>query len=139
MTMRSGLALLALALLVAPRALAAQDQDGLEKKAAAWIGYLQAEQYDSAAARVSPVAEASMGREQLAMIWPQIVARFGALEETAPLDRVEQGGYVLVQLLGTFARGEHTIRIAFDKDGLVAGFFVLDPPGASPAERPRGP
>jgi hypothetical protein len=81
-----------------------------------------------------------MGTEQLAMIWPQILERFGTLQKTAPINRLEQGGYVVVQLLGTFAKGPQTIRVAFDKDGLVAGFFVVGPPGdALPAPRWDGP
>lgn len=135
----SGLVLLALGMALTPQMVAAQENDGLEKKAAEWLAFLQAGQFDSAAVRVSPVARGSMGAEQLAMIWPQILERFGELEKTAPLNRTEQGGYVVIQLLGTFAKGAQTIRLAFDKDGLVAGFFVQDPPGGGPAPPLDGP
>ncbi len=130
--------LLALGVAIAPQALAAQANDGLENKAAQWIGFLQAEHFDSAAVQVSPVAQGSMGTEQLAMIWPQILEHFGNLEKTAPLNRTERGGYTVIQLLGTFAKGAQTISIAFDKDSLVAGFSVLAPQEGGLASHPAG-
>jgi len=139
MRLRPATALLALGVLLTPHVLAAQENDPLEKKAARWMALLEGEHFDSAAAQVSPVAQSSMGPEQLAMIWPQILERFGKLEKTAPLNRMEANGYTVVQLLGTFAKGQQTIRIAFDKDGLVAGFVVLDPRGGGPARRPGSP
>ena len=137
MRLRSGVTLLALGMALAPGVAAAQESDGLEKKAAEWLALLKTERFDSAAARVSPVARSSMSSEQLAMIWPQIVDHFGTLDKTSPINRLEQNGYVVIQLLGTFSKGPQTIRVAFDKDGLVAGFFVVGPPGDTrPAPRP---
>jgi hypothetical protein len=130
MTARPASVLLTLAIAISPHTLAGQENGGLERKATEWLGYLQAEHFDSAAALVSPVARSSMGEEQLAMIWPRILEHFGELEKTAPLNRLVQGGYTVVQLLGTFANGTQTIGVVFDKDSLVAG-FVVDPPGKS--------
>ena len=50
----------------------------------------------------------------------------------APVNRIEQGGYVVVLLLGSFSKGARTIHVAFDKDGLVAGFVVVGPPTGPP-------
>jgi hypothetical protein len=120
--------LLACGLGLSPAPGASQDKDELEKKAEEWIALLRTGQFDSAAARVAPVARTSMGPTQLAMIWPQIRERFGELEKVTPINRLEQGGYVVIQLLGSFAKGAQTIRVAFDRDALVAGFFVVGPP-----------
>ena len=131
--------LIACGLLLPPAPGATQEKDELEKKAEAWIALLRTGQFDSAAAHVAPVARSSMGATQLAMIWPQIRERFGELEKVTPINRLEQGGYVVIQLLGSFAKGAQTIRVAFDKDALVAGFFVVGPPSEGARALPFPP
>lgn len=128
MTKAASSLILAVGLVLAAGPVAAQEKRSLEEVATEWIALLKAGKFEGAAARVAPVARSSMGSEQLALIWPQIVERFGELEKTAPINRLEQNGYTVIQLLGTFAKGPQTVRIAFDKDGLVAGFFVVGPP-----------
>lgn len=124
------MAFLGLAAALPCRPVAAQQDKDLESVAMEWLDLLKAEQFDSAAARVATIMQDNMGGPQLAMIWPQILEKFGDLEKTAPINRIQQGDYTVVQLLGTFAKGPHTIRVAFDNDGFVTGFFVLEPPAA---------
>ena len=59
------------------------------------------------------------------------------MEKTAPLNRIEQNGYTVVQLLGTFSKGARTVQVAFDKSGLVVGFYVLEPPSGGGPPRLR--
>ncbi|RMH14510.1 MAG: DUF3887 domain-containing protein [Gemmatimonadetes bacterium] len=122
-------------LLLLPSGLSAQvpvpegEVPSLEERAVAWMNLLRDEEFDRAAAQVSPAARAQMSGDQLAQLWPMILERHGELGDLEPVGRLTQGAFEIVQLQAHFDRGLRIVRVAFDADGLVAGFFVLDAPG----------
>jgi Protein of unknown function (DUF3887) len=118
-----------------PAAITAQEKPTLETKAVAWMELMRTEKFDSAAAALSPLArEQGLGTEQLKSFWPQIVERYGALKKVTPSNRLQQNGLEVVQLLGFFEKGTQNVRVSFDGEGRVAGFFIVGagggPPGA---------
>jgi Protein of unknown function (DUF3887) len=123
---------LALALLL-PCGLAAQEKPSLETRAVEWLGLLRTEKFDSAAAVMAPVSKESFGAEQMRQIWPQILERYGALTKVTPSNRMQLNGFEVVQLLGYFEKGVQNVRVSFDAEGRVAGFFIVGPGGGEPS------
>lgn len=123
---------------LAPSFLTAQDPEpavqepSLEALAMDWVGLVQREQSDSAAAQVAPAVAAQLDAEAIRSGWQQITGQFGALESLEPGTRSSQAGYDIVDLAGTFEEGTATVRVVFDGARKVAGFFVL-PPGSGPS------
>jgi hypothetical protein len=122
---------------LAPAPGASQEApDTLEQAAMAWVELLEAERFDSAAARVAPAVRSQLGADRLRQVWPQLQAQLGELEELAPGSRSTVQGMEAVDLRGVFANGEVTVRVVFDTGTRVTGFFVLPSgagdPGAGP-------
>lgn len=135
--MRMTLCALVISLVLLPAAALAQDAEekpSLDGKAIAWIQLLQREQFDSAAAQASPSVAAQMTPEVLTNAWTQMGAQLGNMTALEAGTSAEEGGYQIVDLKGTFDAGPFTVRVVFDAEGLVAGFFI-QPPGED--RRPR--
>lgn len=108
------------------------DQDPyLDTLAMEWVGLLQRERFDSAAAEVAPSVSTQLNAESLGSAWRQITGRFGVLELLEPGSRVRQQGYDVVNLAGTFGGQAFTVRVVYDEARKVMGFFVLPPGGAT--------
>jgi Protein of unknown function (DUF3887) len=130
---RLSLTTLAFALIL-PCCLAAQEKPDLESRATEWLGLLRAEKFDSAASVMAPAAKEHIDAGQLRQIWPQILERYGALTRVTPSNRLQQNGFEVVQLLGYFKKGVQNIRVSFDAEGRVAGFFIAAGSGEAPAD-----
>ena len=100
----------------------------LEQKAVSWMTLLMEDEFEDAAAELSP--DSPIPADQLKAFWPQIETRYGTLRRVDPINRITVEGFQTVQLLGYFDREDqtsnHTIRVSFDDQGRPVAFFILD-------------
>lgn len=100
------------------------------QKAAAVFGNLAAGNwdevrrgFDATVARVLPDGEAVAGA------WAAIVGQYGRYEQQAGEPIAHQvGDYTVVDIPLLFQAGEQMGRVSFNRDGTVAGLFVLPLP-----------
>ena len=94
-----------------------------------WLNYLKAGHFDSAAIHVSPQVIAQMGEEHLAVLWPQITAQVGAMQDLQPEKQGDLNGLRVVKLAGTFDAGVFDVNVVYDAEMKVVGFSVTPPSG----------
>ena len=122
------LAVASLALLsgLAPQ-LCAQDFEALAKDVAQ---ELAGRQYDKVEARFDATMASAMPLEKLRSVWEATAAQVGALKTVKSARSAEMQGYHVVTLACDFEKSPLNLRLVFDKDGKVAGFFIVPPAAA---------
>jgi dienelactone hydrolase len=122
------LAVASLALLsgLAPK-LCAQDFEALAKDVAQ---ELAGRQFDKVEARFDATMASAMPLEKLRTAWEATAAQVGALKTVKSARSVEMQGYHVVTLACDFEKAPLNLRLAFDKDGKVAGLFLVPPAAA---------
>jgi hypothetical protein len=113
---------------LAPR-LYAQDFEALAKDVAQ---ELTARQYDKVEARFDATMASAMPLDKLQGFWDATAAQVGALTNIKSAKLAEVQGYHVVTLACEFEKAPLNLRFAFNKDGKIAGFFLV-PPGDVPA------
>jgi len=119
-------ATLALLLALAPQ-LCAQDFQALAKDVAQ---ELVARQYDKVEARFDATMASALPLEKLQSIWDATATKVGALKTMKGATSVETQGYHVVTLACDFEKAPLNLRLAFDKDGKIAGLFLVPPAAA---------
>lgn len=131
---RTGLLLTAVLALPLPASAQVADTTALNEAAIAWVGLLQREEFDSAVERLDPAAiAAGLTPEAVEQAWRQISAQLGALESLEPGIVTSNGGFDTADLVGAFANATLTVRVVFNSELQVAGFFVVPLEGGNDA------
>jgi dienelactone hydrolase len=104
-----------------------------------FIGLLQAGEWASAEAMVSPALRDRLGATQLETVWGQISASLGAggvsrVRAVSAVDTMKS-----VELYGDFARDTVLLRVVLSPATEVVGFWVGPVPDAAPAPTPAPP
>lgn len=126
-------ALLALSLPASSRAADAATPEALAK---AVLAGLQAGDAAGVTARFDAAMKAAMPAEQVAQLWPSLVAQVGPLQSAGEPKVTEAGGYALAFIPLTFEKARLLMRVAVDGQGQVAGLFIVpaEPEAAPPPE-----
>jgi hypothetical protein len=111
--------------------LGAQDFEALAKEA---VQELAARQYDKVEARFDATMSSAMPLEKLQSFWEAMLGQVGAFKSVTGTTKAEVQGYHVVTLTCSFEKSPLNLRLAFDKEGKVAGFFVV--PAAAPWTAP---
>ncbi len=126
------LAAVSLALLstLAPQ-LSAQDFEALAKDV---TQELAARQYEKVEGRFDSRMASAMPLEKLQSFWDATLGQVGALKAITKVAPSEQQGYHIVVLTCAFEKGPLNLRLVFDKESKIAGFFLA--PAAAPWNAP---
>lgn len=66
-------------------------------------------------------------KEKLEALWKAVGQQFGAFQKVTAVKETKLGTSNLVDLSCEFAKKPYGIRVAFDKDDRIQGFFFIDP------------
>jgi hypothetical protein len=111
--------------------LCAQDFEALAKDVAQ---ELVARQYDKVEVRFDSRMASAMPLEKLQSFWDTTLGQVGPFKSITGAASAEQQGYHVVTLTCAFERGPLNLRLVFDKDSKIAGFFLV--PVAAPWSAP---
>jgi hypothetical protein len=109
----------------------AQDFEALAKDVAQ---ELAARQYDKVEARFDATMASAMPLDKLQSFWDATLAQTGPFKEVTSTALVERQGYHVVTLSCAFEKSPLNLRLAFDKNSKIAGFFLV--PVAAPWTAP---
>jgi len=91
---------------------------------------------DEVMALFDDTMRAQLPAEKFAQTWPQLTGLVGAYESCGdPIVR-PFGEHTVVNVPMEFEAGPMTGRVVFDREGRIAGLFVLNPSAASPLPAP---
>ena len=109
----------------------AQDFEALAKDVAQ---ELAARQYDKVEARFDSRMASAMPLEKLQSFWDTTVGQTGSFKAVTSTALAERQGYHVVTLTCAFEKSPLNLRLAFDKDSKIAGFFLapVTPPWDAP-------
>src|SRR4051794_10232779 len=106
--------------LAAPRTAAGEATD--------LIGRLARGEYQAAAARLTETMRGAAPPEKLGDLWTTIQAQMGAYQKQLGVRTEKQGIYDVAFVTTQFARTTVDFKVVVDRDGKIAGFFLV-PPG----------
>ena len=109
----------------------AQDFEALAKDVAQ---ELAARQYDKVEARFDSTMASAMPLEKLQPFWDATLDKVGPFKAVTGAASTEQQGYHVVTLTCAFEKSPLNLKLAFDKDGKIAGFYLV--PVAAPWNAP---
>src|SRR6478672_12039158 len=118
------------AALAAPRSAAGEATD--------LIGRLARGEYQAAAARFTETMRGAAPPEKLGDLWTTIQAQMGAYQKQLGVRTEKQGIYDVAFVTTQFARSTVDFKVVVDRDGRIAGFFLV-PPGQGPGATPPPP
>jgi len=107
--------------------LSAQDFEALAKDVAQ---ELAGRQFDKVEARFDATMASALPLEKLQAVWDATSAKVGALKTVKGATSIETQGYHVVTLACDFEKAPLSVRLAFDKDGKIAGIFFVPPAAA---------
>jgi dienelactone hydrolase len=130
-----------IALVLAAFAFGAQEparlEDALTAKARAFLSDLQKGDFVLAEKDFDPTMSKALGPDKLEALWTkQLPAQVGAFKTQGPARREEMQGYQIVLVTCEFEKATLDARVAFDKDGRIAGLFFVPPAPAVKYEPP---
>jgi dienelactone hydrolase len=96
----------------------------VETRARAFVGELAAAQWDHPETAFDGAMSEAAPRDKLHQIWKALEAADGEFRMIDAVHVREASGYRVVDVVAAFARGKKILRITFDKDDKVAGFFI---------------
>ena len=111
--------------------LSAQDFESLAKNVAQ---ELAARQYDKVEARFDATMTSALPLDKLQSFWDTTLGQTGPFKAVTSTASAEQQGYHVVTLTCAFEKTPLNLRLVFDKDGKIAGFFLV--PVATPWTAP---
>jgi hypothetical protein len=100
----------------------AQDFEALAKNVAQ---ELAARQYDKVEARFDATVASGMPLDKLQSFWDGVLSQQGAFKAVTSTALVERQGYHVVTLTCAFEKSPLNLRLVFDKDSKIAGFFLV--------------
>ncbi len=125
--------------LVAPAGVTAQEERSVwAQKAEQLVRALEEGRFGEAEAMMAPAAREQLDSTRLANVWAQVVGGVGALKTLTLRPESMLGENHVVEFDAAFERQALLLRVVFQPDGLVAGFWLL-PPGAASGSAGEGP
>lgn len=109
--------------IIAPLAQTPPTQAELEAAARAFIDQLAAGQYDAAATSFDSTMLAAVPPDRLMTIWVEMGSQYGTLQSVGAAEIAESGEYTAVNVLTTFERATVNLRVVFNRQGQISGFF----------------
>jgi hypothetical protein len=109
----------------------AQDFEALAKDVAQ---ELAARQYDKVEARFDSRMASAMPLEKLQSFWDATLGQVGPFKAVTSTALAERQGYHVVTLTCAFEKSPLNLRLVFDKDSKIAGFFLA--PVTAPWDAP---
>ena len=111
--------------------LGAQDFEVLGKDVAQ---ELAARQYDKVEARFDARVASALPVESLQLVWEKTLAQAGEFKAVTSVASAEQAGYQVVTVTCAFEKSPLNLRLAFDREGKIAGLFFVPvtPPWSAP-------
>lgn len=92
------------------------------------FGDLVSCRWAAARATFGPEVAAKLDARQLAATWAQVIGMTGRYERRGAPSVYQAGDYTIADIPLYFEVGERTGRVSYDREGRVAGLFIL-PPG----------
>jgi hypothetical protein len=111
--------------------LCAQDFEALAKDVAQ---ELAGRQYDKVEARFDSKMASALPLEKLQSFWDNTIGQVGPFKAVTSTALAEQQGYHVVTLTCAFEKSPLNLRLVFDKESKIAGFFLV--PVAAPWTAP---
>jgi uncharacterized membrane protein YhfC len=121
--------------LLAPVFPAQQPADDLKEKALAFIEQLVQGEYTGAVGSFDPTMRDALPAAKLQSLWEDLTQRFGPYQSTGPVTTDTRGEYTGVVVETHFERAVVNLRVVFNTDGQISGFFYTPSrvtTGASP-------
>jgi hypothetical protein len=97
---------------------------------------LAARQYDKVEARFDSRMASAMPLEKFQSFWDATLGQVGAFKAITKVAPSEQQGYHIVVLTCTFEKSPLNLRLVFDKESKIAGFFLAPVAAAAPWNAP---
>jgi dienelactone hydrolase len=92
------------------------------------IGRLARGEYQAAAARFTETMRGAAPPEKLGELWTTMQAQMGTYQKQLGVRTEKQGEYDVAFVTTQFARSTVDFKVVVDRDGRIAGFFLV-PPG----------
>ena len=98
-----------------------------------FIGLLNQSKWTQAESMLDATMTGALGGGKLEGLWAQVTGKLGAFQKIERVDVDEVQGFRRDTVICAFASDRAGLRVVVDKQGKVAGFFIVPPPDASPA------
>lgn len=95
-----------------------------ESRARAFVAKLAAHDFDGAETTFDEKMRSAMPKEKLAAAWAQIETAAGAFAQVDGVDVKASGELRVATVKATFAKAPLALRVAYDAQNRIAGFFV---------------
>lgn len=115
--------------------LSSEDGESLEHGARQLVAAMAARDFESVIAHFDPTMTEALPASRLEVVWQQITAAFGDLEDIDESRSEVAGAFRVVFVRCNFARGTLDAKVVYDSDGQVAGLFFV-PAGPVPSPTP---
>ena len=96
--------------------------------AEAFIDYMVNDDFDAAVAMFDRTMSRSINSSMLKAIWDDIVGHAGVFISFEDADNIVADGYFVCDITSQHENTGVTLRVVFDRNDLVAGFFIMDYP-----------
>jgi len=96
--------------------------------AEAFIDYMVNNDFDDAVAMFDRTMARSVNVSMLKAIWDDIVGHAGVFISFNDADNIVADGYFVCDITSLHENTGVTLRVVFDRNDLVAGFFIMDYP-----------
>jgi hypothetical protein len=104
---------------------------GAAEHAVALVGAVVEGRWADACADFDATVRERLSPEGLAAAWAQVVGLVGGYERMGEPYALQAGDFTVVNVPLQFEAGERVARVSYDRDGKVAGLFLL-PSGGAP-------
>ena len=111
----------------------APTPDAAQQSAARdFINLLVQGQFEQAAQEFDPKLLAAFPADKVAEAWAGLITQAGAFKDIGETIPVQEGGYGVVYVTTNFDKGSVDIKLVYNADGQIAGFF-FNPAGSGKA------
>jgi len=98
------------------------------ERAEAFISFMVSDDFDGAVAMFDRTMERSLSAPMLKALWDEIVQHAGGFISFHDADNMLADGYFVCDITSAHENIGVTLRVVFDRNDLVAGFFIIDYP-----------
>lgn len=116
--------------------LAAGQRTAIETKAVDFVDLIVQEKFENLQPLMDKTMQQAMPSKTFARTWQQVQRQAGDFVEVLGSRRADAQGYAIALVTCAFKRGKLDLRVVYDGQGLVSGFFVQP---AGPQPKPKSP
>jgi len=102
--------------------------DHYNKHAEVFIDFMVNDDFDAAVAMFDRTMTRSINAEMLEAIWDEIIQHAGGFITFYDVENMVADGYFVCDITSLHENIGVILRVVFDKNELVAGFFIMDYP-----------